>query len=363
MKTASEAARHFSQYAKTYHAGAFATPMNKELDQAITAGYLHDQDGCLILEASPIAKHAFNDFTGHKLAIPKGARVARFVAPTNGVPSLKHFQVVYAYMEDRNLVRGLKAQKFNVAAVKVSAASELIGLWTQGPSRTYPAHDLATMTELPLTVPAKLRTRILGEIKAIAGWKDDDPYYHKGEWSHVSLRGYKPADPHYGVKPSEMSRNWHKEHPDESKLTKPDWTVLCKRTPGLVELIESVQWWEKFDRVRLLRLTTGQLKRHTDITDREAGTRDGQLCRFHLPLVTDPTVRAVAWDLAGNKYERHWAAWHLYYLDQRKPHAALNPSNVERVHLVVDVVATEKVREAVADASRRDYTVGLIVAK
>lgn len=343
--TAKEAANRFSHYAKDYHVGAFGTPMAKELEDAMKAGYLHETDGCLILEASPIAKHSFNDFTGHKLTIPKGARVARFVAPNGTIPSLKQFQVVYAYMEDTALVSALKAQRFNVAAVKISAASELIGLWTQGAARPYPPHDLATMVELPLNVPAKLRSRILGEIKAISGWKDDDPYYHKGEWSHVSLRGYKPEDPHWGVKPSEMSRNWHQEHPEARKLTKPDWTVLYNETPGLRELIESVTWWEKFDRVRLLRLTTGQLKRHTDITDREAGTRDGLLCRFHLPLITDPSVKAIAWDLNGNRFEQHWAAWHLYYLDQRKPHAALNPSNVERVHLVVDVVATEKVRK------------------
>jgi hypothetical protein len=306
-----------------------------------------------VLESNPLKAHSFSDFTGRMVQIAAGLRTARFVAvgKNGSLPSFRDFQVLFTYVEDERLTKHLQAENFHLNAVKISAASEIIGVWTQfKPDPGYGPHDLATMTEVKLNVKAELKRKVLAEIDAIQGWKDDDPYYHKGEWSHVSLRGYKPDDPNWGVKPSEMSRNWWAEHPEARRLKAADWTVLSKRTPGLMELIGSVKWWTKFDRVRLLRLKTGQLKRHTDITDRDAGTVNGKLCRFHLPLVTHPDVRTYAWNLTGQKLESNWQAWHLYYLDQRKPHAVSNPSTTDRVHLVVDVVADPAVREAVTES-------------
>jgi hypothetical protein len=355
MIEAAAAARYFSQYAKPYQAGAFGTPMRVELQLAQQKGLLHqygeENPAALVLEQVSLNVLSLSDFTGRKIELPPGTRVARHVAlgnPNGQLPDFKEFSAVCAYMEDGQLVAALLAQGFNLFGVKISAASEIIGIWYQGEAKLYAPWDEATVVELPIDISAKLRKGILAELKAITGWRDDDPYYHKGEWSHVSLRGYKPDDPHWGVKPSEMSKNWLAEHPEAKRLTKPDWTVLSKQTPALMALINSVKWWKRFDRVRLLRLTTGRLKRHTDITDRDAGTRDGKLCRFHLPLVTHPSVTTTAWDLNGRPLESHWDEWRLYYLDQRKPHAVANPSKVVRIHLVLDVVADSEVREHIA---------------
>jgi len=346
------AARVFAQYGKKYQAGLYGSPIGKELAEAQRHGCLHEHDGTLVLQILPKLKHSFTDFTGRRINVPGDVAVARYIAtPDNGpIPSLRQYYFAYAYMEDKRLVSALKAQGFNLAAVKITAASEIIGFWWQGAAQTYRNWDLATMTEIPIDIPGQLRNAIKAEIKAISGWRDDDPYYHKGEWSHVSLRGYKPDDPHWGVKPSEMSRNWWTEHPEAKAFKKPDWTVLAPKCPALMKLINSVKWWHAFDRIRLLRLTTGQLKRHTDITDREAGTRDGQISRFHLPIQSHETVTTTGWDLQGDPATAHWHEWRLYYLDQRKPHAVANPSEQERIHLVVDVVTDESVRLAVGRA-------------
>jgi hypothetical protein len=346
------AARVFAQYAKRFHAGAFATPLAAELAVALQRGLLHTwhtEGDVLGLEQWAHTPHRVTDFTGERRVLPYGSRILRHLAPGGApLPDLRAFHYVYAYVEDRPVIAQLRAQGFALHALHISAASELVGVYWQGPPTGYSAADQATLTEVPVDVPLKLRAQILTEVQALRGWRDDDPYYHKGEWSHLSLRGYKPTDPTWGVKPAEMSKAWHLAHPEAAHLRHCTWTSLAAQCPGLCTLIAAVPWWSRFERIRLLRLTQGQLRRHTDITDRTAGTRNGQISRFHLPLVTHPAVRTLAWDLQGAPLAMHWDAWRLYYLDQRKPHAVVNPSTVARLHLVVDVVTDALVRQHLA---------------
>ena len=131
------------------------------------------------------------------------------------------------------------------------------------------------------------------------------------------------------------------------------WTTLARELPALTSVVQSVPWWARTERVRLLRMQTGQLGRHTDITDRAGGTRDGQVARFHIPLVTDPAIKMSTWDLDGHRREMHLQQWHCYYLDARKPHAVANPTPVSRVHLVVDVIVNSAVRSAIAESYAR----------
>jgi len=258
-------------------------------------------------------------------------------------------------VEDFRTVAQLRAQGFTRHCVIISASSAIIGIYgnVHGnivPDKAYGPWDEATLTQLPLEVPPGLRNQVLAEINALQGWSDAEAYYHKGEWSQLTLRGFKPQDPFYDTKPAEMSRAWKQEHPDDLTLMTTDWTTLARSTPALRRLIELVSWWPGFERIRLLRLTKGQLNRHTDITDRTAGTRDGQITRFHLPLVSHPDVRTHAWDLNGRQLSENWAPWTLHYLDQRKPHLVINTSDVARVHLVVDVLTNQAVRQQIAAA-------------
>jgi hypothetical protein len=213
------------------------------------------------------------------------------------------------------------------------------------------------LEDLPFEVAPSLRAAVENEVARVDIWSDEFPYYHDGSWSSVSLRGWKPDDPTYDTKPSEMSKAWWAKHPEAKDLKECGWTVFADKNPALVALCESVGWWRSFERIRLLKMEgsvakPGRLHRHTDITDRSAGTRDGQVVRFHLPIFTHSGATTSAWDVGGCQHVRHLEAWRLYYLDQRKPHAVTNASPVARIHLVVDVISDQTVRDRIATSYR-----------
>jgi hypothetical protein len=101
-----------------------------------------------------------------------------------------------------------------------------------------------------------------------------------------------------------------------------------------------------------LRAKDGELSRHADITDREAGTANGFVSRLHVPIRTSPAVTFYGWGARGNKLERNLPQGALCYLDQRKPHAVRNTDpTVDRVHLVIDCFANERVRDLIRAAA------------
>jgi hypothetical protein len=154
-----------------------------------------------------------------------------------------------------------------------------------------------------------------------------------------------------------MSRAWWKENAGDAIYTECVDTVLADQCPALMSVLNTFRdqlGGTGFERVRLLRLAPGELSRHCDITDRDLGTRDGQVARFHIPLITNPEVRTISWDHMGTKHERNFSAWQMYYMDIRKPHAALNPSAAERIHLQIDAYVDAKLRSAILAAHKAD---------
>lgn len=366
--TGREAARFFGGYAKHFAAGAFATPTASEIDAAMVHGGWHWWDTGVAAVSRQLTRDSTRtDFTGGKYLLPQGSRVITHIATVPGAVlpwgALDEFDWVFAYVEDTNLSTQLRAQGREIRAVRVSASSELIACWGRaGEHHTYPPIDTATLVQIPLVPPPlTARVRIAAEIKAIDAWCDDYPYYSDGSWDAVSLRGFNPADPKWGVKPAEMSKAWWAKNPHAVNFSRCAWTVLAYECPATVKFIKSVGWWGELERVRLLRMTgrdgkVGSLSRHTDITDRAAGTRDGKIVRFHIPIVTHPEVTMSAWNLAGDRHETHLPPWTMWYLDARKPHAVDNRSGVDRVHLVVDVKADSAARQAII--SGRDFAAG-----
>lgn len=356
--TGREAARLLGAYAKTYAAGAFAVPSAAELEQHMAADRWHWWGSGVAGVSRQLTRTSIRqDFTGRGYALGEGARIITHLAcpPHASLPSLDDFSYVFAYAEDTHVTQLLRAQGREITAVRVSAASEIVNCWgRQGSGYPYPAVDTATLVRVPLAVTPGQRDAIVAEATNISGWTDDYPYYSDGSWGAVSLRGFNPADPAWGIKPSEMSKAWWTEHPEAVQYHRCDWTVLAEKCPATVELVRSVSWWGGLERVRLLRMAGrggkgGSLSRHTDITDRAAGTRDNQIVRFHIPLVTNPDITMSAWNLRGERVNAHLPAWSMWYLDARKPHAVDNRSAVDRVHLVVDVKADAEVRRAIVN--------------
>jgi hypothetical protein len=356
--TGREAARFLNNYARRYAAGAFATPTAGELDRAMQDKRWHWWGDAGGVERVLSRDSVRTDFAGRPYTMHKGARLLTHMAaePGAAVPSLDGFDWVFAYIEDRDLTAQLKAQYRELHAIRISASSEIIGCWGRiGTGNPYSTVDTATLVRVPLEVPEAARPDILAEVNTVTTWHDDYPFYSDGSWGAVSLRGFNPADPTWGVKPSEMSKRWLAEHPEAARYRTCQWTVAAEQCPAAVALIESVPWWGKLERVRLLRMAGrdgkgGSLSRHTDVTDRAAGTRNGSITRFHIPLTTHPDITMSAWDLDGQRHDVHLPQWSMWYLDARKPHAVDNRAGIDRVHLVVDVVADAEVRSAITNS-------------
>lgn len=348
-----EVSRVLQRYAKNYSAGAFAVPMRPELEAAAAAGLLHVWGGGVAVEKVLNRDSFRKDFTGRKYKLPGGARIITHLAVDGDSepPDFSKWDYVFAYLEDRRLTAAMRQQGREVVAVRISAASEIVGCWGRsGTGHEYSPEDQATFSEIEFGVEPELFAGVMDEVVRVTEWYDDFPYYSDGTWSAVSLRGFRPDDPKVGVKPSEMSKSWWAENPEAKYWGDCDWTVLADRMPQTRELVESVSWWGNVERVRLLRMAgrtdgkPGILSRHTDITDRFAGTADGMIARFHLPVLTKPEVTMTAWGLDGLPRTAHLAPDALWYLDARKPHAVSNASGVDRVHLVVDVIADSMTR-------------------
>jgi hypothetical protein len=294
------------------------------------------------------------DFTGGTFTLPKGAYVATHLAHSEHLlPNTAPYDFVMAYAEDRPLSLALAGEGRAIWASRVTAAAEVINTWGPigaRPPAAYAPWDRATVTDFGEVIPRQSRERILGELDIVRGWDDDFPYYSDGSWSAVCLKGFWPAEPGRGVKPAEMPKSW--KLANRAALANVcDWTVLTRELPALTDWVRLMPWRWETERVRLLKMNAGgKLGRHTDITDRAGGTRDGQIVRFHIPLITDPSIKLITWDLDGSRRETHLRPWRMYYLDARKPHAVTNPSGVNRVHLVVDAVSNASIRQHIAEA-------------
>jgi hypothetical protein len=163
--------------------------------------------------------------------------------------------------------------------------------------------------------------------------------YNRGKsWSALSLRSFG-GSPFSIVKPCEMTPRWQREHPDQLTLRCAD-TPLLDSFPSVQSLLDELPGYK--ERVRLMRLAPGhgELSRHCDITDPDAGSHAGKRLRLHFPIVTNPRVIFEGWTSDGDVQRTHMAAGSCWSLDTRKPHTARNDGDDERVHLVIDVDAT-----------------------
>jgi Aspartyl/Asparaginyl beta-hydroxylase len=251
-------------------------------------------------------------------------------------------------------------------ATKIRASSELVHVWARGQAgQPLDAAEQAHLCMLPFehlldSSAAQLAQWCTTEAPTFA---DHYSVYGKGRtWGALALRGYAPpgqhCDPGFIIKPAEMAKAWKNEHADAMGWV-PQWSELGIRLlpllePSLAQLPEM-----SLQRVRLMQLTPGggELKRHADITDRQAGVQDGCVVRIHFPIVTNPDVVFTSWGLWGDQAVCSMAAGTAWYLDVRKPHTAVNGGATNRIHLVVDAEATPAMRQLLATAYPAPYTV------
>ena len=242
------------------------------------------------------------------------------------------------------------AAGFGRVGTKFTSTAEVYAVWFRppcdAPARAHPPVDpleLVALHRLP-GLDFGAAARQIADRLATLGLEFTNHYsnYNKRRsWGALSLRGFA-ASPRVIEKPSEMPEKWRAEH--RATPFRLQDTRLMEAFPSVRAILERLGG--AVERVRLMRLKPGdgELARHTDQVDAEVGVSDGRIMRIHVPIVTNRRVRFTAWGADGTAQEVHMRRGEAWYLDIRKPHRAVNGGEEERIHLVVDVVASPDTR-------------------
>ncbi len=296
------------------------------------------------------------DFTGEvRLELPPGTKVVERLAWLPGKEAqmetvlldiFRHKRAVLQIWQEHQPSRMLAERMgFAYSCSKIRASSEIVGVWTRGigKPRLQGAEELVSVCNLGGGLD-------VAELRELSHGMDYAQHYSsynkRRSWTALALRGYAD-DPALIVKPSEMSRGWKREHP-ELMDAEPRNTVLWDRFAKALEPALEVTEATQFERIRLMRLDPGgELTRHADITDKNLGLADRKIARLHIPLETNDEVRFWSWGADGERAQAQMGEGELWYLDIRKPHAAMNGGDTIRTHLVVDAVCNWRLRHRI----------------
>lgn len=265
---------------------------------------------------------------------------------------VKNQVYIEIFEEDEIAKKVLTNFDFMYFGTKVSAGSELKGLYMHkrfAPDIYDPIEEQATLLTVDgHFIDADDIAVVLEELESAKSlWEQHYSNYNKRKsWTSFCLRGFS-TDPTFIIKPAEMSRKWKEENPEKLKW-EPVNTSISESFPHTWRIVNRIPGGKDRVRFMCLRKEDGELSRHADITDRDAGVSNGKVARFHIPIVTAPGVKFMAWDARGNKITKTFKAGSLFYLDQRKPHSVLNESGIDRIHLVIDTYSYSEVRKLIA---------------
>ena len=162
--------------------------------------------------------------------------------------------------------------------------------------------------------------------------------YSKGDdWTAISLRGYGP-EPLDILKPNVLKSGVK----EEVKLQN---TSLLQRSGFQVinDILTKIP--STFERVRFMKIKANSgIGKHSDRIDKDFGLEDGNIIRIHVPIRTNDQVEFYLWE-GKEKLVNYLEEGHYYYVDVRAPHAVTNNSDVDRIHLVIDVYVNAEIRK------------------
>lgn len=281
-----------------------------------------------------------------------GELASRVLSPSRyGLFGSKRALWVEVYEEDAKSKRVVREGSFSYAGTKIAGSSEIKGLYRCGYNKQvdyrHPPEQAATVTKLreDFIAPDDLR-KIRDELRHCDEYWDQiaSNYNRRKSWSAVQLRGYLP-DPKFHERPG--TRQWREA--DQASLMLQN-TEIADKFPETWRFVNMVPGEKERVRFMRLRSSDGELGRHTDLYYKNIGISDGKVARFHVPIVTDAdNVIFSGWDARGSRIDKTFEEGTLFYLDFRKPHAVVNRSSVDRVHLVVDCFAYSETRRLIAE--------------
>ena len=249
-----------------------------------------------------------------------------------------------------------KARQFNTFA-------DVFSIWHKGSERkVLPLNPAQFFTLEKATVPSiapfivNIKEILLRlERDKVVDFTNHYSNYNEGNsWSAISLRGYT-EDWRFIEKPDEMPKKWKAENKNNSFWLQ-DTNLMdhfedkggrfsCENGNLVYGLLEHIGVDSKPRRIRFMKLRGGEgtLGRHTDQVCPDTGVEDGDLMRLHFPIISNERVKFKCWHSKEYKevVMREGECW---YLDTRKPHEAINGGDSDRIHLVIDVPATVRIR-------------------
>jgi len=156
--------------------------------------------------------------------------------------------------------------------------------------------------------------------------------YYLGDWSAVPLRS--------------VGGRTDRIYPDPTAKHAFADTPLLARCPYIREVLTSLGCPQQA--VRFLRLKAGSvIQEHRD---HELGFEDGEV-RLHIPVITNPQVEFVL-----NQIRVIMKEGECWYANVNQPHRVANRGTADRIHLVVDCVVNDWLRDlmlATAAASKK----------
>lgn len=145
--------------------------------------------------------------------------------------------------------------------------------------------------------------------------------YYQGDWSAVPLRS--------------VGGRTDRIYPDPTAKHEFADTPLLARCAYVREVLASLRCPQQA--VRFLRLKAGSIiKEHRD---HELGFEDGEV-RLHIPVITNPQVEFVL-----NQKRVLMNEGECWYTNVNQPHHVANNGSADRIHLVVDCVVNDWLRD------------------
>jgi GNAT superfamily N-acetyltransferase len=152
---------------------------------------------------------------------------------------------------------------------------------------------------------------------------------YEGDWSALPLRSVGGRTDH--IYPNPTAKDAFADTP------------LLARCPAIQAALGSLPCPRQS--VRLLRLKAGSIiKEHRD---HELGFEDGEV-RLHIPIITNPEVHFILDQVRIIMNEGE-----CWYLNVNRPHSVANRGTGDRIHLVIDCVVNDWLRELLLAAAAR----------
>jgi len=347
---------------KKYVFGAFGMPNERDIATAMAKGQVikTKENDSILIHQHYQAKSRITDFSQSVIPIQVGTFFIKHLAGPQKEKLLNYYcselqgkpLMIEIFDEDLAMIELVKSKGFTYITTKISASSDLKGIYQKDAGVNYKlaSGESLHMEQLSANFLSEQElTAIRKELANYTSWADHYSTYNKRQsWSAFTLRGYDREDPNFIMKPQEMSKKWKEENPERLNA-KSEWTLISQRFPSTVKLVQERFHNSKPDRIRFMRLTkgNGELSRHADITDKEAGIQAGRVVRLHIPIYTNPKVIFQSWSHKGQKQVANMEVGSLWYLDVRKPHTAVNNGDEDRIHLVMDFYASKELSDKI----------------